>query len=93
MRLREVKQSVRSLSFRQLVKLDAWLHSLIETAERAFDEAHRRQKDLPERDGALRQERLPMLSGRATRPLLVRVLDGGREDSVGVRRQEAPAWG
>jgi hypothetical protein len=35
MRLREVKQSVRSLSFEQLVKLDAWLHSLIETAEGA----------------------------------------------------------
>jgi hypothetical protein len=35
MRLREVKQPVRSLSFQQLVKLDAWLHSLIETAERA----------------------------------------------------------
>jgi hypothetical protein len=33
MRLREVKQSVRSLSFEQLVKLDAWLHSLIEMAE------------------------------------------------------------
>jgi hypothetical protein len=35
MRLREVKQSVRALSFQQLVKLDAWLHSLLETAERA----------------------------------------------------------
>jgi hypothetical protein len=35
MRLREVKRSVSSLSFRQLVKLDAWLHGLMETAERA----------------------------------------------------------
>jgi hypothetical protein len=35
MKLQEVKQSVRSLSFRQLVKLDAWLHNLMETAERA----------------------------------------------------------
>jgi hypothetical protein len=34
MKLREVKQSIRGLSFLQLVKLDAWLHSVIETAER-----------------------------------------------------------
>lgn len=30
MKLREVKQAVGGLSFPQLVKLDAWLHSLIE---------------------------------------------------------------
>jgi hypothetical protein len=30
MKLREVKQAVGGLSFQQLVKLDAWLHSLIE---------------------------------------------------------------
>ena len=35
MRLQEVKQAVSALNFQQLVKLDAWLHSLIETAERA----------------------------------------------------------
>jgi hypothetical protein len=34
MKLREVKQSIRGLNFLQLVKLDAWLHSVIETAER-----------------------------------------------------------
>lgn len=34
MKLREVKRSVSALNFQQLVKLDAWLHSLIETAER-----------------------------------------------------------
>ena len=31
-----------------------------------------------------------MLSWRAARPLLVRVLDGGREDAVRVRGEEAP---
>ena len=35
MRLREVKQSIRALSARQLVNLDAWLHSLIETTKQA----------------------------------------------------------
>ena len=35
MKLREVKKAVGALSFRQLVKLDAWLHSLMETPERA----------------------------------------------------------
>lgn len=30
MKLREVKQAIGGLSFQQLVKLDAWLHSLIE---------------------------------------------------------------
>jgi hypothetical protein len=35
MKLQEVKQSIRALNFQQLVKLDAWMHSLIETAERA----------------------------------------------------------
>ena len=35
MRLREVKRSVSSLSLQQMVKLDAWLHSLIETVEEA----------------------------------------------------------
>lgn len=35
MKLREVKKSVSGLSLQQLVRLDAWLHSLIETAERA----------------------------------------------------------
>lgn len=35
MKLREVKQAARALNFPQLVKLDAWLHSVIETAERA----------------------------------------------------------
>ena|SRR5215207_69397 len=35
MKLREVKQTVGALSFQQLIKLDAWLHSLIETAERS----------------------------------------------------------
>lgn len=34
MKLREVKKSVSGLSFQQLISLDAWLHSLIETAER-----------------------------------------------------------
>ena len=34
MRLRELKRSVRSLSLRQLVKLNEWLHVLIERAER-----------------------------------------------------------
>lgn len=38
MKLREVKQSIRSLNLQQLVKLDVWLHSLIETAERASDD-------------------------------------------------------
>lgn len=38
MKLREVKKSVSGLSFQQLIKLDAWLHSLIETAEHANDE-------------------------------------------------------
>lgn len=34
MTLREIKKSVTALSPRQLVKLDAWLHGLMETAER-----------------------------------------------------------
>ena len=33
MTLREIKQSVRSLNSRQLVKLDAWLHELIDAAK------------------------------------------------------------
>lgn len=33
MTLREIKQSVRTLSSRQLIKLDAWLHELIGVAE------------------------------------------------------------
>ena len=32
MKLREIKQSVSSLSLQQLVKLDAWIHGLIENA-------------------------------------------------------------
>lgn len=32
MNLRELKQLVRSLSLQQLVKLDAWIHGLIENA-------------------------------------------------------------
>ena len=35
MRLRGVKRSVSSLSIQQLVKLDVWLHSLIETFKEA----------------------------------------------------------
>ena len=35
MKLREVKRAVSALNFQQLVKLDAWLHSLMETAGRA----------------------------------------------------------
>jgi len=35
MTLREIKKSVTALSPRQLVKLDAWLHSLLEADERA----------------------------------------------------------
>lgn len=35
MKLREVKRAVSALNFQQLVKLDAWLHSLMETTERA----------------------------------------------------------
>jgi len=35
MRLREVKKAVGALNFRQLVKLDAWLHGLMESPERA----------------------------------------------------------
>ena len=35
MNLREVKQQVSALSPRQLVKLDAWIHTLLEGAERA----------------------------------------------------------
>jgi hypothetical protein len=35
MKLRDMKRSIKALSFQQLVKLDAWLHSVIETAERA----------------------------------------------------------
>jgi hypothetical protein len=35
MKLRDMKRSIKALRFQQLVKLDAWLHSLIETAERA----------------------------------------------------------
>lgn len=38
MRLREVKRAVGALNARQLVKLDAWLHSLLETAERSGGE-------------------------------------------------------
>jgi hypothetical protein len=33
MNLREIKKSVRALSSRQLIKLDAWLHELIDAAE------------------------------------------------------------
>lgn len=40
MNLREVKQAVGGLSLQQLVKLDAWLHSLIEAGA-----AYRRQPD------------------------------------------------
>jgi hypothetical protein len=35
MKLRDIKRSASALNFQQLVKLDAWLHSVIETAERA----------------------------------------------------------
>lgn len=35
MKLREIKRSVGALSLQQLVKLDTWLHGVIETAERA----------------------------------------------------------
>lgn len=35
MKLREVKKFVSELSFQQLTKLDAWLHSLMEMPERA----------------------------------------------------------
>lgn len=38
MKLREAKKSVSGLSFQQLIKLDAWLHSLIEMAEQASNE-------------------------------------------------------
>src|SRR5947209_3704243 len=34
MKLQEIKRSVGALSLQQLIKLDAWLHSLIETADR-----------------------------------------------------------
>ena len=34
MRLREVKRAISALNTRQLVKLDAWLHGLMETTER-----------------------------------------------------------
>ena len=33
MKLREVKRAVSALNIQQLVKLDAWLHSLLETVE------------------------------------------------------------
>jgi hypothetical protein len=33
MKLQEIKQSVRALSLQQLIKLDAWLHGLLETAD------------------------------------------------------------
>lgn len=35
MNLRELKRSISGLNVQQLVKLDAWLHSLIETVESA----------------------------------------------------------
>lgn len=35
MKLREVKRAASALNFQQLVKLDAWLHSQMETAGRA----------------------------------------------------------
>lgn len=38
MKLREAKRVVRALNFRQLVELDAWLHSLIKSLESAGDQ-------------------------------------------------------
>jgi hypothetical protein len=43
MNLREVKQAVGGLSFQQLVRLDAWLHSLIEMG--AHDTNHRPRRN------------------------------------------------
>jgi hypothetical protein len=37
MNLRELKRSISGLNVQQLIKLDAWLHSLLETAKRAGD--------------------------------------------------------
>jgi hypothetical protein len=83
MKLRDVKRSVRSLNYQQLVKLEAWLHDLIETAKQAGGG--------PTKHAAGRKiYRSEMVRRRqAARPLLVRVLDGRREDEVTVRREAA----
>lgn len=39
----------------------------------------------------MREEELPVRRWQTARPLLVRVLDRGRQDEIGVRGEEAPA--
>jgi len=38
MNLRELKRSISGLNIHQMIRLDAWLHGLIETTERAGDD-------------------------------------------------------